>query len=274
MPTALLVSGGLVPFEEYTADSPSISLKRDSRTITRRGRILWENIDAAIAECYPGAPIIYGAHPTVSYLYVDDFSIKPFHPNPADEDVTVTDGVLVHEYAEIEITYSPLNVDRESDGAGGFDLLSRTFTCGGDFMTMPSNSLEWEDIPGKAVQQEEISAAKIIPSVEHQITLHRKTSINWTALRDNIGKVCDGTFEGAADETLLFSGAEVTFKINNVGTKELTLGLNFKERFIKQGANTYGWNHFLRSDGSWKRLKDRAGNLIYPKSTHFADLFR
>lgn len=270
--SCLLVAGGVVPFEEYP-QSPKIKGSRESRTITRTGRISWVNIDAAFLECYPAAPAMYGVHPAISYLFVSDVDIKPLHPNPSPDSLTITDGVLHHDLAEIEITYSPLNIQQESDGSGGTDLLTRRWSFGGEFMTMPSNSLEWEDQPNVPVQQEEISAAKIIPSIEHSITVHRKLTINWTALRANIGKVNDGVFESAADETLLFAGAEVTFTVNNVGTRVGTLDLKFQERCIKQGANTYGWNHFLRSDGNWKRLKDRAGNLIYPKSTTFADLF-
>lgn len=272
--TAVAVFGGAVPFEEYTGTSPNIKLGRESRTVTRRGRVLWANLDALALECYPAAPLIYGRHPTISYLYVDDVEIKPFHPDPSVDDFDVVAGVVEHEWAEIEISYKRVEFDQDDDGAGGKDLLTRTWSFGGEFMTIPSNSLEWEDIPGQPVQQEEISAAKIIPSVEHSIVQHRLVSINWTAIRNNIGKVNDGTYQDAADETLLFAGAEINFQFTNDGTKVYTKSLKFQERCIKQGADTYGWNHFLRNDGQWKRLKDRAGNLIYPKSASFADLFR
>ena len=258
-----IVFGGAVAFEELI-DSPAIDLERKTRTIKRRGTILWSSIDALAAECYPAIPAVYGRHPVISYLYVDKVSIKPFNPNPEDDQLAIVSGVLAHQYAEVEITYSPLD---EEEG------LTRKWSFGGEFMTLPSNSLEWEDQPGIAVQQEEISAAKIIPSIEHSITQHRRPTVNWTAFRDNIGKVNDGVYEGAASQTLLFAGAEIDFRRNNAGTAEYTKALKFQERCIKQGNDTYGWNHFLRSDGQWVRLKDKGGNLIYPISADFNDLF-
>ncbi len=267
-----VVAGGLVPFYEDPT-SPQISLGRESRSIKRTGFIDWNNIEALNAECYPAAPLIYGRHPTVNYLYVDSIEISPKHENAALEDISVVSGIAVHSLAKIEVTYTRVDFDEEDDGAGGFDLLSRKWSFTGEFMTLPSHSLEWEDIPGQAVQQEEISAAKIIPTIEHSITQHRRTSINWTAIRENFGKVNDGEYQGAADETLLLAGVEISFQFNSNGTKVYTQDLKFHERLIKQGANTYGWNHFLRADGQWKRLKDKAGNLIYPKTNDFADLF-
>lgn len=260
---ARVVAGGSVPFEEYL-DSPTIGLRRRDRTVKRKGRILWSQIDALAAECYPAIPAVYGRHPVLSYLYVSEIDIKPFHPSAEIDSVAVVSGVLAHEYAEIEVSYAPLDE---------VENITRKWSFGGEFMTLPSHSLEWEDIPGAPVQEEEISAAKIIPSIEHSITIPRLAAINWDALRDMIGKVNDGEFEKAADQTLLFSGAEISFRVNQSGAPEYTKDLKFQERCVKQGNDKYGWNHFLRKDGQWKKLKDKGGNLIYPITNKFADLF-
>lgn len=271
MSSGLVVYNGVVPFEEST-DSPQYSGNRSSRTVTREGFIEWANIDAFVLECYPAIPANYGRHPTIPYLYVDTFEIVPRHPNNAIENFTITNGVLFHDKAKVKITYARIDHESEDDNNGGENLLTRKWSFGGEFMTLPGNMLQWED--GTQVQQEEINASKIIPSIEHSITLLRRPSINWTALRANIGKVNNGTFEGASDETLLFAGAEVSFEFNPVGTKTFTLDLRFQERFIKQGNDTFGWNHFYRKGVGWQKLKDDQGNLIYPESSDFADLFK
>ena len=265
------VYNGVVPFEELST-SPEISGARDQRTITREGYVNWANIDALFLECYPAIPLGYGRHPVVSYLYVDTIDITPWHPNSAIENITISGGVASHDYAKVKIKYARIDYESEDDGNGGENLLTRKWSFGGEFMTLPGSILQWED--GTQVQQEEINASKIIPSIEHSITLLRRPSINWTALRENIGKVCDGDFEGASDETLLFSGAEVSFEFNPVGAKTFTLDLRLQERFIKQGNDTFGWNHFYRKGVGWQKLKDDQGNLIYPKSNKFADLFK
>lgn len=274
--TAYVVEGGLVPFEEYPKNSPEIKLTREARTVSRRGLIAWANIDALALECYPAPPLVYGRHPTIPYLYVDSVDIRPLHPEASIDSFSVSGGVLSHEYAEIEVTYKRLDFDQDDNGAGGTDLLTRKWSFGGEFMTIPSHSLEWEDQPGQPVQQEEISAGKIIPTIEHSITQHRVTSINWTAIRVCIGRVNLDEYEGADEQTLLFSGAEITFQFTNDGTKTYTKDLRFQERRVLQGSDVFGWNHFLRSDGDWKKLKDKKGNLLYPPATtaQFNGLFR
>lgn len=266
--TGRAVQGGLVPFEEYST-SPTINADRKSRTVERVGRIDWVNIDALILECVPDVGV-YGRHPTIAYLYVDTVKVKPFHENASLDSITVSSGVAFHDLAEVTISYARVDFEKENDGTND-NLLTRKWSFSGELMTLPGNQLKWID--GTPVQQEEISASKLIPSIEHSITLLRRPSIPWTAIRENIGKVCDGTFEGATDETLLFSGAEVSFEFNATGSKMFTLDLRFNERFIKQGAQTFGWNHFYRKGTGWQKLTDDQGELIYPKSSDFADLF-
>jgi hypothetical protein len=262
------VQSGLVPFEELPK-SPTINADRKSRTVERVGVILWVNIDALILECVPDVGV-YGRHPTIPYLYVDSIKVKPFHENASLASITVSSGVAFHELAEVTISYARVDFEKENDGAND-NLLTRKWSFSGELMTLPGNQLQWID--GTPIQQEEISASKLIPSIEHSITLLRRPSIPWNAIRENIGKVCDGDFESASDETLLFSGAEVSFEFNATGSKMFTLDLRFNERFIKQGNQTFGWNHFYRKGIGWQKITDDQGELIYPKSGDFADLF-
>ena len=162
----LLVSGGAVAFEEDTT-SPHLSLDRESRSIKRSGRIAWANIDAAIAECYPAAPTILGVHPTANWLYVDSVTMTPWQPDPAQSSITVSSGVASYQYAQLEITYSRLPFDQESDGSGGTDFLTRKWSFGAEMLTMPASKLRWDNgaVPNE-VKHEDVTAGKMIPTIE------------------------------------------------------------------------------------------------------------
>jgi hypothetical protein len=271
--SSLLVDGGLVSFEEDVS-SPQLGLTREARSITRTGRILGANIEAAILECYPAAPAVLGRHPTANWLYVDSLNFEPWHPNPAIADVVVSGGVASHLYNKLSVTYSRLPFDQEPNGSGGTDFLTRRWSFGAEMLTMPAAKLRWAS-DGTQVQTEDISAAKLIPTIEHSITVHRKLTIPWTAIRANIGKLNDGAWNGADDQTLLFAGGEVSFTFSTDGTKLYTLDLRFQERRIVEGANIYGWNYFFRNKAGakWDQLKDEANELMYQKSSTFSDLF-
>lgn len=272
-----LVYGGLVPFEEDVT-SPELELTRETRGISRTGRILWVNIEAAILECYPAPPAIYGSHPTATWLYVDNLKFSPWHPDPAVADISVSGGVASYTYAKVEITYSkvPFQPGDISGGSATTDLLTRRVSFGGEIMTLPLSKLKWES-NNAVVQDENVTAGRFIPSVEHSITAHRRPTINWSAIRKAIGCVNAATFEGASPETLMFTGAEVTQQFANDGSIMNTLDLRFQERHIKDGNNVRGWNHFFRADvNKWDKLLTQDGQTVYQTVTNqdLYDLFR
>lgn len=265
------VAGGIVPFDEL-AGSPTFSLTRESREANRVGKIAWANNDALALECFPSAPSLPGLYPGIAYLYVNSLEIAPFHPEPGWEQIC--GGNTAHyEFALATIKYSKLPYESST-------LITRRYSFGGEFLTIPAGTLKWEDT-GKKVDEEEISAAKTICMIEHSITWHRvlEASIPWSAIKANIGKVNDGTlnnayFPSVADESLLYLGAEMNFTFSTDGSQVWTLEHRFQERQVKVGGNTYGWNHFLRPrDSAWKRLLDESGDPVYPKSGTFTSLF-
>lgn len=268
------VAGGVVPFDEL-AGSPKFSLGRESRDATRVGKVAWANIDLLALECFPVAPALPGVYPGITFLYADAVEIEPFHPDPGLE-MVCTGNTASYDFARVTIKYSRLPYESST-------LITRRYSMTGEFMTLPSGLLRWEDqAVGKHINEEDVTAAKIIPSIEHSITWNRvlNSAIPWDAIKANIGKVNDGDLDNAyfpsvTDETLLYLGAELNFTFSTDGSQVWTLEHRFQERRVKSGADVFGWNHFWRpSDSLWKKLLNKDdNNPVYPKSTTFNDLF-
>jgi len=257
-------NGGVdLALEELTG-SPTASFGRQSRTIKRELKLPWVNIDALIAECYPNAASP-GAYPGLSYLSVDTLDIKPFHPDPGDE-VTISSGVAIYELAHASISYSILEYDSS-------DLLSRTFSIGGEVMTYPSKSLRWKG-DTTILKGDSIAGGKIIPMIQHSITKHKVAggSIPYSTMRSLIGHINSSAFDtGAANAaigTVLYMGTEINFTFRSDGQKEYSLTNSFQERLAKQGAQSVGWNYFWRDDAwpgaAWEEIETTKGEPIYP----------
>lgn len=264
------VQGGSVTFEDIAGKSPAISAGRESRDVTRIGKIAWSSIDALILELFPPAPALPGAYPGVAYLYANTLRVSPFHPDPSQSEMTCGD-VASYTYALAEITYSRLPYESS-------DLLTRRYSFSVEALIMPGMGLHWEgDAADKIIEVDDVYAAKQIPLVEHSITLHRVTAVQFAArlaaIRDNIGHVNDGEFEGAADNTLLFCGAEAQFTLSTDGSMTWTLDYRFQERRITDGNNIRGWQHIWNpKTKKWARPQDADGNFLYPESSDFDDL--
>lgn len=270
----LLVAGGSVTCEELaTAEqggpSPIYSADRETRGATRVVIISYANIDAALLELFPNPPALPGVYPTVSYLYADRVTdIRPWPDSPDEGDVTCPSGVNVYSEAKMTIQYSTLKYDPS-------DLISRSRTYSVESMPLPAVGLQW--VGGGKLELSDIQAYKNIPIIEHKITLFRSSASSDTTIRDLGGFVNDGAFEGAADQTLLFTGADESFKISTNGVKDYTKTFSFKERRIKHAGSVYGWNHAWRQDaaggGAWVGIETENGDPLYPVSPDFGDLF-
>ncbi len=273
------VAGGFVPFDDYAGKSPVINFTRDSRDATRIGIVAWANIDALTLECFPPPPAPPGQFPGVSYLYVESMDVRPLHPE-GSLDWNPSGDFPTYDSAEVTIKYSKLKFEQPSAN----QLISRKWAFSAEFMTIPSNTLQWltADANGKKdVKDDNITAGKLIPMVEHSITWHRALSVPWTAIKANIGKVNDGTlnnsyFNSVADQSLLYLGAEIGWTFSSDGTQVWTIDHKFQERKLKSSGSSYGWNHFWKtSNNSWDKLVDKndASKFVYDTSSSFMDLF-
>jgi hypothetical protein len=273
MPVA--VQGGIVPFDELAGQSPNISFNRDSRSATRVGKVAGANLAALYTECFPSGSSLPGAFPGIAYMYVDSLDIKPFVPE--GEAFPTCGDLITYDWYLASIKYGKL--DYESS-----NFLSRKWSYSGEFMTLPANAVKWKSDKG-AVENEEISAAMTIPQIEHSLTRNRATSIPWSVIQDNIGKVNDATlnnsiFTNVAAQTLLYMGAQIDWTFSTDGTQIWNIEHRFIERIVSafdpqaKAVATYGWNHFYRPDKKlWDILIDDTESPVYTHSEDFMDLF-
>jgi hypothetical protein len=286
--TGKIVLGGSVAFDELVG-SPKISAGRESRSITREGRINWANIDAAILECFPAPPAIWGRHPTATYLYVEKVEIEPFHSDAANW-MNCTGNVAYYVdpsgdgyEAKMTVTYSlPPFPDATQ-------LISVKLSVGGQMQFVaPTSEIVWSD-SGKVVSEQDAQVMKFIPMIEHSYTRHRAVAIPWVAIRNCIGRVNASTlsvypFSNVGAETLLMAGAEIGFTYDSGGNAQWTLDYRFNEMVITHDnvdSPPGGWNHVYRKSKSgakpgniWVKVKDSTGTSIQYQTTNaFPTLF-
>lgn len=301
MPVAVL--GSSIYFDEISGSPENIKAGRFAtenpinRSTTRRGRILWSQIDAFLAECLPAAPNFPGQHPGVSYLYVSDVSIEP----EVDRIFDCSSAVNTYATAIATVTYSPLDYTP--------DRIVRSSNFSMEMMNIPFSHLYWanEDpdnppplppitagnaILGEIVPNPDVMAYKYIPVVEHSYQFQNVPVASYTtiltAIRENLGKVNSDVFDDYPRETMLFAGGRISYTFGNLGFQTYSFDYSFHEKNNKEqrddgagGFNEYsfGWNHFYRGNengsGKWDRLsRNQFGYLpIYEGSDTFADLF-
>ena len=149
-------------------------------------------------------------------------------------------------------------------------------------VTLPEDSLSWQDEPSEFVPSEAVPSIRI-PLIEHQLTWHRVVSPPWQAIRNGIGTVNDAAFLGAAAATVLFDGANAEpefLRIGDLARAELAWRIvyMFREKAVKTGSGEIvGWNHAYRplpvGDPGWDELADANGNRPY-RSSDFTQMFQ
>lgn len=265
-----LVEGGLVPFDEFTGDgnhlpSPRYSGGTDNIKVVREGLIAFANINAALAELAPDPPSQVGVFPGVPYLYVTGWTIDPWpETQPDTESAYNAFGVTNYLRAKITVEYGSL---QRSDA----DLIARRRTHSLESISVNAVDARWED--GGLIKIP-VDHFKRVGITDHHITVYRASTDKDAAIRANIGCVNSATFEGAAAETLLFTGVDEDFQYGTSGVKSRTRTYHFRERRIVVGSNVYGWNHAFREEtGAWERVKYKDGSYMHLLSSAFNTLF-
>lgn len=261
-----VLGGSLIFTEMYDPELPRISLTRETRTDVRTGTVTHANLETFNAECFP--TFFPARHPARTWLLVSQVDVEPIGGEPAGY---TSDGIAYWDLYKATVTYK--NPDAEQGGGrqqeppdgGASTYLTVRKNSTGEFMTLPSSALRWEDqAVGEHVLEDEVSAAKVIPVIEWVVTQYFVTEVPEDRIRATIGKVNSKGFLGATAGTLLYMGAEEDYAFATDGTKTYTLSHRFHEKRIESGGNTYGWNHFLRpDDGLWKQLLNDDGKPVH-----------
>ena len=267
------VAGSSVPFAELVGTpklSRAISANRKKKGEVRHGIIPWVGIDTLMAECFPNPPALPGVHPTVPFLFAESLDIRPWPLQPSENQYNFNANIVNYNEAICTIKYSPLPYDSTT-------LITRKSNYSAEVQLMPASGCKWQDT-GDPVKSGDTQSGKVIPMVDHTFEFHRvhpnREGPLDAVVRGLVGKVNSGAFSGIPAETLLFKGASKTWSIESNGQQTFTYGMQFKERALKIGNNTYTWNHFFRNeDGTYAKLLTKDNNLVYQTAGNFSDLF-
>jgi hypothetical protein len=247
-----------VAVEEFAGISPRFAGKPGEMTGTRILKIAWSDYGNYYKELFP-VGLLPATCPNESSLYADNVEIEPFF----DEDVP-TGVTLPNAYNFAKVTVHYKQVPYEDDGT---NIITRRWTVGGQFLTMPNTGFQLEKAGGgwEDIRNPDLKAGKIIGTIDHEITIHQAASVPWVSIRSMVGCVNNAAFEGAAQETLLLQGVEITQVVASDGTKPYQITYKFQERNVN-GSSSVTWNHIFDpsyDQGKWRRIRQRDENPLY-----------
>jgi len=263
-----------IPYEELQG-SPKFSASESGLTATQIVRVAWNNLPAFIDECHPQPKISATGKnitpnpktfPGYNWLFANSLEAEPF-----DENDPATQGVFFNQYARlgarVTITYAAKQ------------LTPHRVTIGGEVLKLPNTSLLWNS--GAKVQDEDLVAGRILPTLEHTFTFRNVLSPPWTNIANRLGKVNsnneidDGVnTHSVTPETVLFLGCDAEEERDTEGGQRWHLTYRFSERAIYDDATRITWNHFWNKEtNGWEKLKDANGNPIYALAD-FDELFK
>jgi len=276
---------------DVRAGSPSGNINAEQGTITVAGRIAWTSLATKLGELFPSSTAAgVGANPVDPLFGIYRCQSCEFRPI-GDEEALVNQGgtpaaspfdsdfkIPKYEYAWLNVTYSSLQVEFPNvtgdspdtpDGSTEVPGITHQLSSGGEVITLANDSLWWSD--GSTAKGTNVTASKVITTVEHNITWRRVLNPPWSDMRELVGKVNDddlGPFQTGTmfEETLLYLGFTAVPDIMSDGTRVWEIGYRFSERrvdeltkatrggaIIADGVDGHatefgGWNHFYKQE--------------------------
>ena len=250
-----------VSVEEYTG-SPSFAGERDKASGTRRVRLAWGSIDAYYTELFPaavgGIPQLPALMPGSLYLRAKSVAFKP----EFDEALIASYGPPnAYDYAVAVVQYETLPYGQDDPDSD--QIITYRVSFDAQMYEMKNTGLKWKGT-NTPIDNPDFHAAKLVNTIDHELTFHRVVTVPWATLRSLFGKVNNGAFYGAAADTLLLGGVEIQQTLSLDGTIASQVTIVFKEKNI-DGNATYGWNHmFDPDDGKWKEVETEDDKPLYP----------
>lgn len=261
--------------------SPTFDFAPDHSRAMRTAYVSWSNIADLLAFVFPGSgfgpPVTMPGYPflVARSLHVEPIigeKTKPTSPATSDLDFA---SVNTYDKAKVRIEFETPPYQPDDQGPDPQLLLQHRLAIGGEFLTIDSYGLKWVD---GGLVHEDVTAGKLLPLMEHQMTWQRVEHPPFAVIRDRIGCVNNTamTFKTGLilPETLLFLGAELRRDILTNGALAWEVVYRFSERNVivtdpsaegittsddceaaggnfENGACEYikgGWNHFYRSE--------------------------
>jgi len=280
-----------IAFKEL-AGSPTERFSAEGMKAQRRILVAWEDRHAMVAELM-GDGYEFGVRGKARYpdrhgTVAMRAKLDPWPQCPDDQgafsDIASQLNSYSGKYARVTIDYDLLDIDggrQKTPKIEAETFLTYRMDFGGEYVQVPSHSLEWNDAAGVPVPAEAVPMLRV-PIIEHHITWHRVINPPWDAIHACTGTVNNASFLGAPTETVLLDGATADkefINVDSLNTPQFGWQIRyvFREKAIKSGGNVFGWNHAYRSlpadNPGWSKLVDAAGDGLY-RTSDFTPLFQ
>lgn len=270
-----------------TATPPRITANPQGLTAVVKYRTTWEDAFTFVNQALgilDGNPWQWPASPNMRAYNAD---IEPIGlvQNVASQAKPVSYGSSpgeFYEFAIITVTFGSqavlstmpftgdtINIPRadQFDPANPVEMSSYQVTYNTEMIKIPGGALAWSGfkadgsvqvVPAGVRPPDAGSAYYRIPTFDLNMTMHNCLFVDYSIVRDKVGKVNDRvTFTNCAIETLLLNGLQTSRREMSDGVGILDVTLNYKWRSI-------GWNVTLGSDGEFYDYVRTNFDQLYP----------
>ena len=275
-----------VPFRQAATPAPRISASPQGLTAVVRYRVAWADAFTFVNEIlgildgqpwqWPSSPNMRAYNAEIEPLGVAD--------NVAQQTKDVSYGSSpgeFYEWAMVTVTFGsqavlatmPFTGDTinippadQFDPANPVEMSSYQVTYGTEMIKIPGGALKWSGTKADGSSQTVPTTVRApdsgttywrVPTFDLNIVMHNCLYVDYSAVRDKIGKVNLGvTFTTCEQETLLFNGLQTNRREMSDGTVILDVTLNYKWKSI-------GWNVTLGNDGEFYRYELSPGVYTY-----------
>lgn len=235
----------------------------------------WEERDAFAVKLLGEAAAHGGSlsvsYPGKSHVFAVKLRYEPLDPTYIDsktvESLTEDLNSYSKSYAKATVEYETVNPMDRDDGPSNETGTHLTYKMlySGEYLSVGSGGWSWNDtsvaIPtGQTLQ-------KWVPITEHLLTWNSVVNPPWTTIQNLQGKVNASEFLSCPAGTVLFEGAEAN-KLFRAGFEEgaspfcWQIKYLFRERAIKSGSSTYGWNYVYRENpAGWAEVTNGSTKL-------------
>ncbi|NLX97375.1 MAG: hypothetical protein GXY83_14495 [Rhodopirellula sp.] len=273
------------PFQELSG-SPVEYYTLDGFRARRQFLIAWHDRDAFAGEVL-GLAADHGdrtpaSYPGKSSVYAARIRFQPFDPHSLDvqslADLAIDLNGYSAGFAQATVDYRTINPRDRDDGPENEAGTQLTYRMTFAAVEEPITPRGWSWADNSAAVPDDLPIVKAIPITEHRLTWHQVVNPPWGTIRQLQGTVNSGEMLGCPPGTLLFIGAEANKLFRSTfeaGTSNFCwqIAYLFREKAIKQGSQSFGWNHAYRDNPpGWAPLTNGTGPLY--DSSDFAPLFQ
>lgn len=275
-----------VVFKEL-GGSPKEHYGLDGFRAERQFLIAWKDRDAFAVEVL-GRAVAHGAttwahYPGKTSAFAVSVRYEPFDPDNPDckplADLTQELNSYSDSFAKATVEYRTINPRDRDDGPDNEIGTHLTYRMehGLEACQITPQGWTWTDQPSIAAPAD-VPLLKMLPLADHHLTWHQVVRPPWDAIRNLQGKINAEPLLGCAAGTVLFLGAEANKLFRSglaTGASDFCWEIHyvFRERSIKHGGATFGWNHAYRAaPAGWAALTNGADGLY--DSADFSPLFQ